>query len=70
VMGYRQAGKPTDFDSVIRRFESYYPIQFSKLEFSDAEPGLISWLFCFVTASKSKGFLKFTAIASDPEQSP
>ena len=27
-MGYRQVGKPTDFDSVIRRFESCYPIQF------------------------------------------
>ena len=28
MMGYRQVGKPTDFDSVIRRFESCYPIQF------------------------------------------
>jgi len=27
-MGCRQVGKPTDFDSVIRRFESFHPIQF------------------------------------------
>ena len=27
-LGYRQVGKATDFDSVIRRFESCYPIQF------------------------------------------
>ena len=28
LMGYSQVGKTTDFDSVIRRFESYYPIHF------------------------------------------
>ena len=28
-LGYRQAGKASDFDSDIRRFESSYPIQFS-----------------------------------------
>ncbi|CAE80585.1 hypothetical protein predicted by Glimmer/Critica [Bdellovibrio bacteriovorus HD100] len=29
MLGYRQVGKTTDFDSVIRRFESCYPIHFS-----------------------------------------
>jgi hypothetical protein len=28
-LGCRQAGKPSDFDSDIRRFESCHPIQFS-----------------------------------------
>src|SRR5665648_120383 len=30
-MGYRQVGKATDFDSVIRRFESCYPSHYDPL---------------------------------------
>lgn len=28
MLGYRQVGKAIDFDSIIRRFKSCYPIQF------------------------------------------
>ena len=31
MLGYRQVGKAIDFDSIIRRFKSCYPIQFYPL---------------------------------------
>jgi hypothetical protein len=31
MLGYRQVGKAIDFDSIIRRFKSSYPIQFLPL---------------------------------------
>jgi nucleotidyltransferase substrate binding protein (TIGR01987 family) len=34
VLGYRQVGKAIDFDSIIRRFKSSYPIQISFYKFN------------------------------------